>query len=414
MNTKPRQTGRGGPRGTKNLPPAPDNKENIDTQILRLEQLEQKFNVEGSNTLDIVYARQENDQHHATIQAQAAELERLKEIVASFHASEGALGPNITPSGSAAAGSTQDAPKKDKARKHSAAANVDDMALDERASKGQIGAESQPSGKKGKAPKPSAPTNVDDMAIDAPDGAAAVAGTGADDEGVSDTTAALARENAELKRLLAAAQAGPVGGPAEEGPAPGSIPRPKGSAGSDFNIQDAMGLGHGRKNRKNYKSIMRSCRDLVLQARIDWERPWAEVSAATKSKAFAVAEERHPILARFFNSWATEELMKQSVKNKRNRAYKHDGLEVPEKYAYLKANAAKRNPTAPRGRQAKLGRVDVARKRAEKKKKVATSSIKTKKDAKGKGKAVAPESDEDDVEMKQYAPSEEDESDCTY
>jgi hypothetical protein len=63
----------------------------------------------------------------------------------------------------------------------------------------------------------------------------------------------LARENAELRRFLAAARGGteapPDDGP--DGPGAGSVLRPAGSA---INIQDAMGLGKGSRNRKNYKS----------------------------------------------------------------------------------------------------------------------------------------------------------------
>ncbi|KAJ7760573.1 hypothetical protein B0H16DRAFT_577321 [Mycena metata] len=149
----------------------------------------------------------------------------------------------------------------------------------------------------------------------------------------------------------------------------------------------------------------RSLRDLVIQGGINCESPWADVSAEVKAKVFAVAAKRHPILERYFNSWATEEIMKQFVKNRRNNKYKTQELEVPEKYGYLKANAAKRNPTAPRGRQNKLGRVEVARKRAAKKE---ASGAKSK--SKRKGKAVAVDSDdeeEEDVQMEDRADDDE-------
>lgn len=70
--------------------------------------------------------------------------------------------------------------------------------------------------------------------------------------------ATLARENAELKLLLANARAGApaAAGNAVEGPAPGSIPRPRGAAGTNFNIQDAMGLGNTAKDRDQYKTLL--------------------------------------------------------------------------------------------------------------------------------------------------------------
>ncbi|KAJ7868166.1 hypothetical protein B0H13DRAFT_2064625 [Mycena leptocephala] len=73
----------------------------------------------------------------------------------------------------------------------------------------------------------------------------------------------------------------------------------------------------------------RTLRDLVLQARINWEVQWSEVPAASKAQLYAVARERHPYLARFTNDWATEEIVKQYIKNKRRHAYKNGWLEPP-------------------------------------------------------------------------------------
>ncbi|KAJ7303131.1 hypothetical protein DFH08DRAFT_1089462 [Mycena albidolilacea] len=113
-----------------------------------------------------------------------------------------------------------------------------------------------------------------------------------------------------------------------------------------------------------------------------------------KAKLFAAARERHPILARYHNDWATAEIAKQYVKNKRNNAYKNGWLEPPAKYSHLKANAAKRNPSAPRSRQNKLANAKIAKKRVTAKK---TST--SKKAAVKKGKAKAVVSDDEDEEM---------------
>jgi hypothetical protein len=75
-------------------------------------------------------------------------------------------------------------------------------------------------------------------------------------------------------------------------------------------------------------------RDLVGNARINWELPWAKVPTRDKAMLFEAvrlyiplsarqptevipqAREQNPFLARFNNDWATEELVKQYTKNK--------------------------------------------------------------------------------------------------
>jgi hypothetical protein len=158
------------------------------------------------------------------------------------------------------------------------------------------------------------------------------------------------------------------------------IPRPHGTAGTHFSIQEAMGLAGSQKRYETYKTIQvrvydpllvtshafdveqRNLRDLTLNARINWEVPWAQVPAREKAKLFEVvstdvkdyamrmldkylqARDQHPFLARFERDWATEEIVKQFVKNKRKNHYANGWLEVPDKYTYLKQNSKKRNP----------------------------------------------------------------------
>ncbi|THU79775.1 hypothetical protein K435DRAFT_810422, partial [Dendrothele bispora CBS 962.96] len=61
--------------------------------------------------------------------------------------------------------------------------------------------------------------------------------------------------------------------------------------------------------------------------------------------------ERHPILARFENDWATEAMVRQYTKNKRKTHYAQGSLVVAEKYSHLKENAAKRDPSKSRKRK---------------------------------------------------------------
>jgi hypothetical protein len=104
------------------------------------------------------------------------------------------------------------------------------------------------------------------------------------------------------------------------------------------------------------------------------------------------ARERHPILKHFQNDWATEEIVKQYIKNKRRHGYKKGFLEPPTQYAYLKANSAKRDPSAPRGKRADAART--AKKAAVKKAVAKKNSTSAK--AKGKKKMVVVDDDDDE------------------
>ncbi|KAJ6479117.1 hypothetical protein C8R45DRAFT_1216404 [Mycena sanguinolenta] len=208
-------------------------------------------------------------------------------------------------------------------------------------------------------------------------------------------TDALAQERAKTAALQKELDKLRSSGDAE--PSSDKIPRPAGSAGNNFNIQNEMGLGGSAANREIYKALMRNLRDLALQAGVQWECPWAEVPASEKAKLFDVARARHPILENYVNDWATAEIIKQYFKNKRKNGYKSGWLEAPQKFRYLKNNSAKRDPSASRKRRT----VDPATaktvvQRAAKKagKKAATvrgsgSKAASSSNGKGKGKAVA-------------------------
>ncbi|KAJ7780646.1 hypothetical protein DFH07DRAFT_949876 [Mycena maculata] len=174
------------------------------------------------------------------------------------------------------------------------------------------------------------------------------------------------------------------------------IPRPPGSAGNNFNIQDEMGLGRNAEDRERYKALMRNIRDLVLQAGINWEVPWAKVPAEAKGKLYAVARKRHPILKRYVNDWATEEIVKQYIKNKRCHGYTKGFLEPPAEYAYLKTNSSKRDQSAPRGRRNKIPKavVAVSKKAAQKKKTSAKAGSSGQGKTKLKKQRVVDEEDE--------------------
>jgi hypothetical protein len=89
-----------------------------------------------------------------------------------------------------------------------------------------------------------------------------------------------------------------------------NVPRPAGSAGNNFNIQNEMGLGGNTNDREQYLAIMvyrvpnqdnnltmdlvkRNMHNLTHQASINWEQPWAKTPAGAKEKLFAVVSQIH-------------------------------------------------------------------------------------------------------------------------
>ncbi|KAJ7655447.1 hypothetical protein B0H17DRAFT_1073443 [Mycena rosella] len=311
------------------------------------EELEQKYNIEGCNTLDIIYAQQENNEAHAQLADQAAKLAAQEKV-------------------------------NNQLRRQLAALQEAQEA------------------------RTNAPTAAADIRDEEIDG----------DTTIADALEAERVKNAELqKRLDQLSNTKPITASTEK------IPRPAGSAGNTFNIQNEMGLGGSRANRDIYKALMRNVRDLTLQAGINWELPWAQIPASNKASLFDVARARHPILEDYVNDWATEEIVKQYIKNKRRNGYKNNWLEVPEKYAYLKTNSAKRDQSASRKRRTvsttapRKTAVAAAAKKATKKSKAAKvksatvaktkPAPQTKGKVKGKGRAgaVPDDEDEDDESM---------------
>ncbi|KAG6826407.1 hypothetical protein H0H92_015914 [Tricholoma furcatifolium] len=128
------------------------------------------------------------------------------------------------------------------------------------------------------------------------------------------------------------------------------VPRPKGTAGHHFSIQEGMELGDTAKKAEIYKALVRYIHRLTDQSPINWEHSWSKIPARDKANLFEVCRKAHPILARYVNDWATEEIAKQYLKNKRNYAYRMDHLKRPEGYEHLKVNASKRSSASRRPR----------------------------------------------------------------
>ncbi|THU94656.1 hypothetical protein K435DRAFT_839781 [Dendrothele bispora CBS 962.96] len=132
-----------------------------------------------------------------------------------------------------------------------------------------------------------------------------------------------------------------------------SIPRPTGTAGKDFSIQVAMNLAGSVSKDGKYKALQRCVKDLVGHARVPYDIPWKQVPVQTKSLLYEAARQDQPFLRRYQNDWATEEIAKQYLKNKRKTAYKNGWLKVSDKYTHLKQNSACRSVSGSRSSKAK-------------------------------------------------------------
>ncbi|KAJ7879219.1 hypothetical protein B0H14DRAFT_2566823 [Mycena olivaceomarginata] len=367
----PRQ-GRKPKKQDENRPPSPVPKLTEKQSQALNEYLAKRYDAEGCNTADIVYARMENDAQRAKLTEQAAHLEseqkRSEDLARQLRELQAGLGDKPDASGT------------DPIEHGNGGPNID-------------GPDSIP-GRNGGATGPGASSSVEH-------GNGGAHGNDTADGNVDESTGtadALEKENTALKakiaRLLAKDTSGAQGEPREP------IARPGGTAGMHFSIQEAMGLAGSHADYEQYKAIQRSkrnVRDLVLNARINWELPWKRIPVQQKASLFDIARKRHPYLAEFHNDWATEELVKQFIKNRRNNAYKNEWIPVPAQYGYLKANTSKRDRSAPRGRQNKLAQAGAASKAAEKKKTAAPAGKRAKISSKSKGKKKAVVDSEDDT-----------------
>ncbi|KAI5822307.1 hypothetical protein K523DRAFT_358472 [Schizophyllum commune Tattone D] len=164
------------------------------------------------------------------------------------------------------------------------------------------------------------------------------------DDDLSSLREKLAKANAHARRLKQQPSSASIGNNSS-----GLIARPRGIR----NIQIGMGLAGGRGSKKNdlYESILREVRDLVLQANLPWHLVWDDIPYEDRAKLCRAAHEKAPFLRRFKNDWPAVAIARQFCKNRRNKAYRKGLLKPPEKYAYLKANAAKRSETGLWGKR---------------------------------------------------------------
>ncbi|EAU85505.1 hypothetical protein CC1G_06406 [Coprinopsis cinerea okayama7 len=178
----------------------------------------------------------------------------------------------------------------------------------------------------------------------------------------------LAAKNAIIETTTATANA--TGPPPKPTVPDGSILRPRGN----FSIQVAMGLAGSEKKHSIYQALVRAIKHISGQSPLQYHLTWAENSNEDKVRVFRKCREAHPFLRRFHNDWATEAIRKQWFKNRGGNAYANGYLEVPPKYAYVKDNAAKRNPN---GSRVKKSKIVLAKKKNEKRARLAKSKHRT-------------------------------------
>lgn len=128
----------------------------------------------------------------------------------------------------------------------------------------------------------------------------------------------------------------------------------------------------------------RRIRDYVIAAQLNVEKEWRQIAPEDKGKLYRVVSGRFramgcrlthallqartdiPFLQRFVNDWATEEIAKRYLKNKRQHLYRTGELARPTKYAHLKANAAKRDRDGSRRKKALVNAEAAKRAKAKK------------------------------------------------
>ncbi|KAI9431720.1 hypothetical protein H4582DRAFT_2084597 [Lactarius indigo] len=184
--------------------------------------------------------------------------------------------------------------------------------------------------------KPASATNT--PPVDGSNGAVA------SEEDENEVKARIEKAKEELKALEAQKEALSKELTEKSAAAAASLPKierpPKG-----MSIQKGMELSD---DKPRYDAIRHLVRDLVAEVGIDWEVSWAKIPASKKARLYHAARKAVPYLKRFANDWATQLLAMQLLKNKRAHSYRRGYLKVPEQYAYLKNNAAKRYPQGRR------------------------------------------------------------------
>ncbi|KAI0729372.1 hypothetical protein C8Q72DRAFT_884377 [Fomitopsis betulina] len=96
---------------------------------------------------------------------------------------------------------------------------------------------------------------------------------------------------------------------------PVMIPRPKGTPGEDYNLQEAMGLAN---NQALYGQIKSAVRDYVRAAQLDVNVRWNYQDKNSLSKIMRLARINFPYLQQFVHDWPVDALAHAYCKRRRN------------------------------------------------------------------------------------------------
>ncbi|KDQ53414.1 hypothetical protein JAAARDRAFT_61408 [Jaapia argillacea MUCL 33604] len=101
------------------------------------------------------------------------------------------------------------------------------------------------------------------------------------------------------------------------------IAHPKGQSGraNGFNLRRAMGLG-STNNTAKYLSILRTIRDLVTIARLDCQLDFHNQPPGKLAEIYQLARKKQEYLENFINNWATAEIARQFLANRRKQENK--------------------------------------------------------------------------------------------
>ncbi|EPS96542.1 hypothetical protein FOMPIDRAFT_116637 [Fomitopsis schrenkii] len=101
------------------------------------------------------------------------------------------------------------------------------------------------------------------------------------------------------------------------------IPRPKGTAGRDYNLREKMGLSN---NKVLYCQIQAAVRDYTKAVGLDYNLHWRRQDPIKVAKMFRVARLQFDMLSRFAHCWPIDELAKAYCKRRRLQIYRKERL----------------------------------------------------------------------------------------
>ncbi|KAI0692137.1 hypothetical protein C8T65DRAFT_745275 [Cerioporus squamosus] len=171
---------------------------------------------------------------------------------------------------------------------------------------------------------------------------AAVRGREAAEEQLAEATTTIAEQTTVLTAATAQAAAGNQGhgnqpaGAAVQAVIP-TVPRPVVPRGTRIKIQEEMGL-----DDHDYHVIQQDLHKICHASGLDWTIDFRRQKSENVALLYRAARNKHPILQKYENDWATAELVKQYFQNARGHA-RHKGYLPPAPPRAGSSNANREN-----------------------------------------------------------------------